>query len=174
MRTPFATAIARFIPVHAIAGDMQPMSIDQMKAEIVGNSLSGMTDHGEDYIEHYRPDGRIAGISKAAGRYEGTWSFRQDGLMCFRYGEDALAGGCGPACRAWRPDRHYARRWLDRTDRHPDRRHGATAEVVAQHHVRFLSPCASECSVAAVYQEPFPAQTRLIRFLLGIAFVQKA
>ena len=65
-----------------------------MKAEIIGNSLSGMTDHGEDHVEHYRPDGRIVGISNAAGRYEGTWSFRQDGLMCFRYGEDALAGGC--------------------------------------------------------------------------------
>lgn len=73
---------------------MQPMSIDEMKAEIIGNSLSGMTDHGEDYLEHYLPDGRIIGISKAAGRYEGKWSFRQDGLMCFRYGEDALAGGC--------------------------------------------------------------------------------
>jgi hypothetical protein len=94
MRTLFATAIALLIPVHAFAGDLEPMSIDRMKAEIIGNSLSGMTDHGEDYVEHYRPDGRIVGISKAAGRYEGTWSFRQDGLMCFRYGEDALAGGC--------------------------------------------------------------------------------
>ncbi len=94
MRTFLAAAIALFIPVQAIAGDMQPMSVDDMKAAIIGNSLSGMTDHGEDCVEHYRPDGRIVGISKAAGRYEGTWSFRQDGLMCFRYGEDALAGGC--------------------------------------------------------------------------------
>ncbi len=94
MRTFLAAAIAFFIPVHAVAGDMQPMSVDDMKAAIIGNSLSGMTDHGEDYVEHYRLDGRIAGISKAAGRYGGTWSFRQDGLMCFRYGEDALAGGC--------------------------------------------------------------------------------
>lgn len=73
---------------------MQTMSIDDMKAAIVGNSLSGMTDHGEDCVEHYLPDGRIVGISKATGRYQGRWSFRQDGLMCFRYGEDALAGGC--------------------------------------------------------------------------------
>jgi hypothetical protein len=94
MRTFLATAIALFIPVHAVAGGMQPMSIDDMKAGIIGNSLSGMTDHGEDYVEHYRPDGAIVGISKAAGRYEGTWSFRQDGLMCFRYGEGSLAGGC--------------------------------------------------------------------------------
>ena len=59
---------------------MQTMSIDDMKAAIVGNSLSGMTDHGEDCVEHYLPDGRIVGISKATGRYQGRW--------------DALAGGC--------------------------------------------------------------------------------
>jgi len=94
MRTFLAVAIALLIPVHAVAGDLQPMSIDDMRAAIIGNSLSGMTDHGEDYVEHYRLDGTIVGISKAAGRYQGTWSFRQDGLMCFRYGEDALAGGC--------------------------------------------------------------------------------
>jgi hypothetical protein len=94
MRSFFAIAIALLIPVDAFAGDIQPMSIDQMKAAIIGNSMIGMTDHGEDYVEHYRPDGMIVGISKAAGRYEGTWSFRQDGLMCFRYGGDALAGGC--------------------------------------------------------------------------------
>ena len=94
MRTLFAIATALSIPVQVLAGDMQPMSIDQMKAAIIGNSLSGMTDHGEDYVEHYRPDGTIVGVSKAASRYQGTWSFRQDGLMCFRYGEGALAGGC--------------------------------------------------------------------------------
>ena len=94
MRSFFATAIALLIPVLAFAGGMQPMSIHDMKAAIIGNSMSGMTDHGEDYVEHYRPDGGIVGMSKAAGRYEGRWSFRQDGLMCFRYGEGSLAGGC--------------------------------------------------------------------------------
>lgn len=94
MRTLFVMVIGMFMPLQAFAGDLQPMSIDDMEAAIIGNSLSGMTDHGEDYVEHYNPDGRITGFSKAAGRYEGTWTFRQDGLMCFRYGEDALAGGC--------------------------------------------------------------------------------
>jgi hypothetical protein len=82
------------LPVHAFAGDMQAMSVDDMKAAIIGNSMSGVTDHGDDYVEHYLSDGRIVGISKAAGRYEGTWSFRQDGLMCFRYGDSAFDGGC--------------------------------------------------------------------------------
>ncbi len=41
MRTFFAIAISTFIPVHAFAGDMRPMSIDDMKAAIIGNSMSG-------------------------------------------------------------------------------------------------------------------------------------
>ena len=92
MRTYFAVAILALLPVHAFAGE--PMSIDDMKATIIGNSMSGKTEGGDDYIEHYLPDGRIVGISKAAGRYEGKWSFRQDGLMCFRYGDGAFDGGC--------------------------------------------------------------------------------
>jgi hypothetical protein len=78
----------------ALADDMKPMSIDQMKAEIIGNSMSGKTDAGDEYLEHYMPDGRIVGMSKSSGRYEGKWSFRQDGLMCFRYGDGAFDGGC--------------------------------------------------------------------------------
>jgi len=70
------------------------MSIDDMKAAIIGNSMSGQSESGDAYVEHYRPDGRIVGLSKAAGKYEGTWSFRQDGLMCFRYGDGAFDGGC--------------------------------------------------------------------------------
>ena len=94
MRTLLTTAIALFIPTHAFAGEMQPMSIDDMKAAIIGNSVSGKTESGDDYVEHYMPDGRIVGISKAAGKYQGKWSFRQDGLMCFRYGDSAFDGGC--------------------------------------------------------------------------------
>ncbi|WP_162917567.1 hypothetical protein [Dongia deserti] len=78
----------------AIADETRFMSIDQMKSEIIGNSMSGRTDAGDDYIEHYTHDGRIIGLSKTAGRYEGKWSFRQDGLMCFRYGDGDFAGGC--------------------------------------------------------------------------------
>lgn len=78
----------------AFADGMQPMSIDQMKAEIIGNSLSGETEAGDQYVEHYMPDGRIVGLSKSSGKYEGKWSFRQDGLMCFKYGEGAFDGGC--------------------------------------------------------------------------------
>jgi hypothetical protein len=93
MRTLLAAAIALLVPVNAFAGDA-PMSIDDMKAAIIGNSMSGRTEAGDYFVEHYRPDGTIIGLSKAAGKYQGKWSFRQDGLMCFRYGDGAFDGGC--------------------------------------------------------------------------------
>jgi hypothetical protein len=97
----FATiALLLLVPLHAFADDMQPMSIDDMKTGIVGNSMMGKTESGDEYVEHYKPDGSIVGLSKAAGRYQGTWSFRQDGLMCFRYGDGAFDGGCVHLSRA--------------------------------------------------------------------------
>jgi hypothetical protein len=78
----------------ASAAEMKFMSIEQMQADIIGNSMSGRTDAGDEYIEHYTPNGKIIGLSKATGRYEAKWSFRQDGLMCFRYGDGAFDGGC--------------------------------------------------------------------------------
>jgi hypothetical protein len=73
----------------ALAEDMKPM-----KSVVIGNSLSGKTESGDEYVEHYRPDGKIVGMSKSSGKYEGKWSFRQDGLMCFKYGDGAFDGGC--------------------------------------------------------------------------------
>lgn len=100
MRALPAIAVALLLPLHAFAGGMQPLSIDDMKTGIIGNSLMGKTESGEEYVEHYKPDGTIVGMSKSAGKYEGTWSFRQDGLMCFRYGDGAFDGGCVHLSRA--------------------------------------------------------------------------
>ena len=80
------------IPAHA--GEMKAMSIDEMQTGIIGNSLSGKTEAGDEYVEHYTPDGRIVGLSKEGGAYEGKWWFRQDGLMCFRYGDGPFDAGC--------------------------------------------------------------------------------
>jgi hypothetical protein len=95
MRTLLGITLATILSYGiAQAGDMQPMSIDRMKAEIIGNSLSGKTEAGDDYVEHYMPDGTIVGMSASSGKYQGRWSFRQDGLMCFKYGDGAFDGGC--------------------------------------------------------------------------------
>jgi hypothetical protein len=76
------------------------MSIDQMKADIIGNFMSGKTDAGDDYIEHYTSDGRIIGLSKSSDRYEGKWSFRQDGLMCFKIWRRSVRRRlCAPVAR---------------------------------------------------------------------------
>lgn len=78
----------------ALADEMKMLSVDEMQAQIVGNSLTGKTESGDEYAEHYQPDGAIKGMSKESGAYEGKWSFRQDGLMCFKYGDGAFDGGC--------------------------------------------------------------------------------
>lgn len=83
----------------ALAEEMRMLSLDEMQAQIIGNSLSGKTEGGEGYVEHYKADGTIIGIADA-GAYEGKWSFRQDGLMCFRYGDGAFDGGCVHLMRA--------------------------------------------------------------------------
>jgi hypothetical protein len=95
MRIILAIALGTMLSLGvAAADDMKPMSIEQMKTEIIGNSMSGKTEAGDDYVEHYMPDGKIVGLSKSSGKYEGKWSFRQDGLMCFMYGDGAFDGGC--------------------------------------------------------------------------------
>lgn len=91
-----ATAASHLV----MADDMAIMSMDEMRAQIIGNSISGKTESGDEYVEHYQPDGKIVGTSKSSGAYEGKWSFRQDGLMCFRYGDGAFDGGCVHVMRA--------------------------------------------------------------------------
>jgi hypothetical protein len=90
MRTILTSLILILCVGTASAAETNFMSINQMKAEIIGNSMRGKTDAGDEYLEHYAPDGRIIGLSKESGKYQAKWSFRQDGLMCFRYGD----GGC--------------------------------------------------------------------------------
>ena len=76
----------------ALADEMKMLSVDEMQSQIIGNSLSGKTETGDAYVEHYEADGAVLGKS-AASAYQGKWSLRQDGLMCFRYGDGAFDGG---------------------------------------------------------------------------------
>lgn len=70
------------------------MSNEDMKAKIIGNSMEGDSESGDHYVEYYDPSGKIIGLSKKDGLYEGTWRFRQDNLMCFKYGDGPTEGGC--------------------------------------------------------------------------------
>ena len=73
---------------------MQPMSIDDMKAAIIGNSMSGRPNQARTISSTTRPMAGSSACRKPPANTKGTWSFRQDGLMCFRYGEERFAGGC--------------------------------------------------------------------------------
>jgi len=75
-------------------GPTEFLTNDNMMAQIVGNSAEGDTESGDHYVEYYDPNGKIIGLSKKDGPYEGTWRLRQDNLMCFKYGAGPMDGGC--------------------------------------------------------------------------------
>ena len=78
----------------AVAEALKPMTTAEMSAAVIGNSIAGQTEDGDSYMEYYAPDGTIHGVSKKNGAYRGAWHFRQDQVMCFKYGEGPFDGGC--------------------------------------------------------------------------------
>ena len=97
--TPITSAL---LPALAAAGlfavqaqaDSMPMTTGEMQAAVIGNSITGQTEDGDSFTEYYAPDGSIHGVSKKNGAYRGVWHFRQDQVMCFKYGDGPFDGGC--------------------------------------------------------------------------------
>jgi len=67
----------------ATSDDMRLLSGDEIRAEIIGNTVDGQM--GTAFTEYYSPDGAIKGLS-GEGRYEGRWSIEDD-MLCFVYSE---------------------------------------------------------------------------------------
>ena len=88
------SVLAGLFAAQAWADAMKPMTTAEMMSAVIGNSISGQTGDGDSYTEYYAPDGTIHGVSKKNGAYRGAWHFRQDQVMCFKYGEGPFDGGC--------------------------------------------------------------------------------
>ncbi len=65
------------------AQEGEPLSGGEIVRLVIGNTISG--EMGTPFVEHYNPDGTIAGDSQD-GRYEGKWTIDDDRL-CLEYGE---------------------------------------------------------------------------------------
>lgn len=94
---PMALAAASLFAFQAQADSaaaVTPMTTREMQTAVIGNSISGETEDGDSFAEYYAPDGTIHGVSKRNGAYRGAWHFRQDQVMCFKYGEGPFDGGC--------------------------------------------------------------------------------
>jgi hypothetical protein len=86
--------LAGAVGPQARADAMMPMTTAEMMSAVIGNSISGQTEDGDSYTEYYAPDGTIHGASTKSGAYRGAWHFRQDQVMCFKYGDGPFDGGC--------------------------------------------------------------------------------
>jgi len=113
MRTSLAALVVMLSIGAAKAEDMTPMSIDQMRAMIIGNSMSGTTEAGDEYVEHYIPGGRIVGLLKSRAHriHAIRWLAGADGYIDARHGarlavralttvDAAYFSWCAQACSA--------------------------------------------------------------------------
>ena len=68
-------------PCGPYASAQSSMSAQEIQANIIGNTISGM-EHNERYAEYLSPDGRILGRAES-GPYSGTWHIEGDQLCVF-------------------------------------------------------------------------------------------
>src|SRR5262245_22157695 len=86
MRKPFLLSAALAVlalPLAALAGD--PLTGDQIRTLLSGNTVQGSMEATGVYTEFYAADGTIKGKD-----YSGAWNIDGDN-MCFQYGSDPAA-----------------------------------------------------------------------------------
>lgn len=68
----------------ALAGG--PLTADQAKALIAGNSAAGFADAlGKNYTAYYAPDGKLVQVLENGKRRQGTWKINDDGNFCTQF-----------------------------------------------------------------------------------------
>ncbi len=62
------------------------LGIDQLKALIPGNSVSGFADAlGKNYTAYYSPDGVLIQMLENKLKRKGTWTISDDGQFCTQF-----------------------------------------------------------------------------------------
>lgn len=63
-----------------------PLTADQIKNLIAGNSASGFADAlGKNYTVYYSPDGRLIQVLEGNKKRQGTWKIKDDGNLCTQF-----------------------------------------------------------------------------------------
>ena len=91
MRPLIAVAVFSLLlssSLRAEEGKTRVLTGEEIKTEIVGNTISGATSSGHPYTEYYRDDGRIL-----AKDYAGSWRIEGD-RMCVDYDNNDDYDGC--------------------------------------------------------------------------------
>jgi hypothetical protein len=83
MKSLLLTTLLMF-SAAAYAGD--PLTVDQLKALIPGNSVSGFADAlGKNYTAYYSPDGKLVQMLDNKLKRQGTWSITDEGNFCTQF-----------------------------------------------------------------------------------------
>jgi len=69
-----------------IAFASAPLTADQVKTLIAGNSASGFADAlGKNYTVYYSPDGRLIQVLEGNKKRQGNWKIKDDGNLCTQF-----------------------------------------------------------------------------------------
>jgi hypothetical protein len=72
--------------VSGMANAGGPLSADQVKALIAGNSAAGFADAlGKNYTAYYAPDGKLVQVLEGNRRRVGTWKIVDNGNFCTQF-----------------------------------------------------------------------------------------
>ncbi len=79
-----ATLLLSFLSAGAWAAT--PLTADQAKALIAGNSAAGFADAlGKNYTAYYSPDGKLVQVLEGNKRRQGTWKIVDNGNFCTQF-----------------------------------------------------------------------------------------
>jgi hypothetical protein len=86
MRLKFAiaTAFAGALLLQPLSAYADVMTLDSIKADVIGNTVGGGMEGGMRFTEFYAANGEIFGLDNASKPYKGKWSISGPG-MCFNY-----------------------------------------------------------------------------------------
>src|SRR5262245_4220540 len=81
---PFLSTLAVALTLSSARAEDIRLSSADMQAQIVGNTMVGYYENGEDWREYFDPSGEIHGEDEMHGLYTAKYWITEN-LMCFDY-----------------------------------------------------------------------------------------
>jgi hypothetical protein len=74
------------LAISGTAWAAAPLTADQVKSLIAGNSAAGFADAlGKNYTAYYSPDGKLIQLLEGKPRRQGTWKITEKGDFCTQF-----------------------------------------------------------------------------------------
>jgi hypothetical protein len=82
--------VAALLPAWTTAS-AEPLSGEQLRQELTGNTLSGFNTSGVVFTEYHAPDGRVLGYNQGRPNQDACWTVRGN-AVCYYYPRGIVAG----------------------------------------------------------------------------------